>query len=59
MEGIRMNVDEQRDLIMRSIKRQADILTHDLKRAPERLTCAQRAENIAGMAKRLMELKDD
>lgn len=54
-----MNTTEQRELIMRSIKRQADILTHDLKRAPERLTCAQRAENIAGMAKRLMELKDD
>lgn len=50
---------EQQKLIIRSIKRQADILTVDLKRAPERLTAAQRAENIAGMAKRLLETKDE
>lgn len=50
---------EQQELIIRAIKRQADILTVDLKRAPERLTAAQRAENISGMAKRLLELSDD
>ena len=45
--------------VLKMIKRQAEILIQDLHRAPERLTAAQRAENIAGMAKRLLETKDE
>mgnify|MGYP001361123091 FL=1 len=41
-------------LMIEAIKRQADILVLDLKRAPERLTQAQRAENIAAIAEKLI-----
>ena len=41
-------------LMVEAIKRQADILVLDLKRAPERLTQAQRAENIAAIAEKLI-----
>ena len=41
-------------LMLNAIKRQADILVLDLKRAPERLTQAQRAENIAAIAEKLI-----
>lgn len=45
--------DDQK-LMLNAIKRQADILVLDLKRAPERLTQAQRAENIAAIAEKLI-----
>lgn len=45
--------------VLKMIKRQAEILIQDLQRAPVRMTAAQRAENIAGMAKRLLEVKDE
>jgi|TARA_R110002153_G_scaffold209660_1_gene362225 hypothetical protein len=41
-------------LMVEAIKRQADILVLDLKRAPERLTQAQRAENISAIAEKLI-----
>ena len=43
-------------LMIEAIKRQADILVLDLKRAPERLTQAQRAENIAAIAEKLIRV---
>ncbi len=52
MEGIPMTDYEK--LMLNAIKRQADILVLDLKRAPERLTQAQRAENIAAIAEKLI-----
>tara|TARA_R110000823_G_scaffold77057_1_gene175983 strand:- start:110 stop:274 length:165 start_codon:yes stop_codon:yes gene_type:complete len=52
MEGIFMTDYEK--LMIEAIKRQADILVLDLKRAPERLTQAQRAENIAAIAEKLI-----
>ena len=52
MEGIPMTDYEK--LMIEAIKRQADILVLDLKRAPERLTQAQRAENIAAIAEKLI-----
>ena len=52
MEGILMT--ENDDMMIRAIKRQAEILVLDLRRAPERLTQAQRAENIAALADKLI-----
>tara|TARA_R110002074_G_scaffold100007_2_gene216191 strand:- start:32 stop:196 length:165 start_codon:yes stop_codon:yes gene_type:complete len=52
MEGILMTENE--NMMIRAIKRQAEILVLDLKRAPERLTQAQRAENIAALADKLI-----
>tara|TARA_R110000822_G_scaffold142163_1_gene280190 strand:- start:615 stop:779 length:165 start_codon:yes stop_codon:yes gene_type:complete len=54
MEGIFMTDYEK--LMIEAIKRQADILVLDLKRAPERLTQAQRAENIAAIAEKLIRV---
>ena len=45
---------EAENIMIRAIKRQADILVLDLKRAPERLTQAQRAETIAALAEKLI-----
>ena len=41
-------------LMLEAIKRQAEIMVLDLKRAPQRLTQMQRAENIAAIADKLI-----
>ena len=45
---------EDENMMIEAIKRQAEIMVLDLKRAPERLTQMQRAENIIAMAEKLV-----
>lgn len=45
--------------IVKAIKRQAHILSLDLKQRPERYTAAQRAESIIVLTQTLLGDKDD